>query len=141
MILVGSSYFFKKYPDFKSKDIDYVKIVDNPIGFKKVRQISIIGKCIFEWKRLPPEEYIRYSLVCSCPMSIGKFFVPEFANEIGFTVEHLKQLEPIINNLDDKHKYYKPIYDSYIKNNGFILEDSYRDEAYRLYKEARTHGN
>ena len=36
--IVGSTYFFNCYEDFKSKDKDYAVIVDNPKGFKYTRQ-------------------------------------------------------------------------------------------------------
>lgn len=137
LILVGSTYFFKDIKDFKSEDIDRVLIVDNPKGFNYVRQTSGQGTCLFEWKRMTPEEYIAYSLNSKLAMSVGKFLVPEFCKEIGFTIEHLKKLEPVFNRMDSKHKYEQIIFNAYLQNNDFILTDEQRDEAYKSYKKAR----
>lgn len=135
-ILVGSNYFFKNIKGFHSKDTDYATLIDNPIGFNYVRQTS--GKfCLFEWKRMPPEEFISYTLNKGPTMQIGKFLIPEFNNEIGFTIEHLKQLAPLIEKLDDKHKYEKIIFNSYIENNSFTLTEEQRLKAYEEYKKYR----
>lgn len=136
MILVGSRYFFGKYPDFKSKDADYVLLVDNPKGFRNVRQTSG-SYCLFEWRRMTPAEYIAYALSKGPAMQLGKFLVPEFCKEVGFTVEHLKSLSPLLEKLDEKHAYEKAIYEAYIKNGDFVLTDSQREVAYGIYKEAR----
>lgn len=55
------------------------------------------------------------------------------AEFLGFTLEHLKKLEPVVQRLDPKHEYEKIIYYSYIKNGGFYLTDEQRDEAYNVY--------
>lgn len=70
-------------------------------------------------------------------MEIGKFLIPDFIKEIGFTIEHLKQLKPLVDNLDDKHKYEKVIFDSYILNNDFILNDEQLQNAYKIYLKYR----
>jgi hypothetical protein len=57
-------------------------------------------------------------------MVIGKFLIPEFNELINFTIDDLPRLEPLLNRLDDKHKYEKIIYDSYIENNAFVLTDA-----------------
>ena len=49
-------------------------------------------------------------------MQIVKFLVPEFVQEIGFTIEHLKKLKPLAEKLEGRHKYAKVIYDAYIEN-------------------------
>lgn len=136
-ILVGSTAFFKDYSDFKSKDVDYVRLTDNPKGFKVVRQISGSGSCLFEMKRMTAQEYIDYALSHGAAMQVGKFLVPEFINEIGLTIEQLKQLSPLIDNLEVKHKYESLIYNDYIENNAFILTDEQLLNAYNSYKEAR----
>ncbi len=132
-IQVGSTYFFSKFKDFKSKDRDFIELVDNPIGFNYVRQTSG-SYCLFEWKRMNPEEFIHYALSKGPAMQLGKFLVPEFNYEIGFTIEHLKQLQPLVEKLDNKHKYEKVIYDAYIANNDFILTDDQLNEAYSMFK-------
>ena len=86
---------------------------------------------------MSPEEFISYALNKGPTMQIGKFLIPEFNNEIGFTIEHLKQLVPLIEKLDDKHKYEKIIFDSYIENNSFTLTEEQRLKAYEEYKKYR----
>lgn len=70
-------------------------------------------------------------------MQIGKFLVPEFVQEIGFTIEHLKKLKPLAEKLDGRHKYEKVIYDAYIENGAFKLTEEQRSKAYEQYKLAR----
>lgn len=135
-ILVGSSYFFKDYEGFVPKDTDYVTLVTNPTEFKYVRQTS--GKfCLFEWRKMPPEAFIKYALNKGPAMQLGKFLVPEFAEKIGFTIEHLKKLQPLVDSLDERHKYERVIYESYIKNNKFEMTKEQLDKAYEAYRKAR----
>jgi hypothetical protein len=54
---------------------------------------------------------------------IGKFLVPEFCERISFTIEDLQKLSPLTKILDDKHKYEKVIYDSYLENKDFVLTE------------------
>lgn len=136
-ILAGSSYFFKEIPEFKSKDTDWVVLTDHPVGFRSVRQTSGLEHCLFEWRKMSADEFVEYTLNTKLPMSAGKFLIPEFNSEIGFTLEHLKKLEPIFNKMDIRHKYEKVIFDSYIENNGFYLTEEQRLKAYEIYKEAR----
>jgi hypothetical protein len=138
MILIGSTYFFQEIEGFVSKDIDHIELVDNPKDFKNCWQMTGRGRCLFKWRRMPPDEFIAVSLEYKLPMAIGKFLVPEFNNEIGFTINHLKKLQPLVDNLDDRHKYEKVIYDSYIANNDFILTDDQLNEAYKEYLKYRT---
>ena len=49
----------------------------------------------------------------------------------------MKKLQSLIDKLDDKHKYEKIIFDSYIANNKFILTDNQLEESYNKYKETR----
>ena len=67
-------------------------------------------------------------------MQLGKFLIPTFIEAIGFAIEDLKKLQPLADNLDDKHKYEKVIYDSYIQNNDFTLTDEQLQKAYLEYK-------
>ena len=136
-ILVGSSYFFQGKENFKSKDKDYVTLVDNPCEFKYVRQTSS-SYCLFEWKRMTADEFVTYALSKGPAMQLGKFLVKEFVEEIGFTINHLKQLQPLVDNLDKKHLYEKVIYNAYIENNKFELTEDQLNVAYTSYLEART---
>lgn len=136
-ILVGSTYFFSCYSDFVSKDIDEVEIIETD-EFKQARQITGKGRCLFSLrKHSSKKEYIQWALQSSVGMVIGKFLVPEFCEQIGFTIEDLLILQPLVDKLDDKHQYEKIIYNSYIKNNAFYLTDKQRLEAYNSYKESR----
>lgn len=114
-MLVGSNAFFKDIKGFNSKDIDILELVGDTANFKYQRQFKFKDKCVFQWKKMSPEKFIEVTLSNNTPMEIGKFLIPDFIKEIGFTIEHLKQLKPLVDNLDDKHKYEKVIFDSYIK--------------------------
>jgi hypothetical protein len=135
--LVGSQYFFNKFEDFTPHDIDYLELVDNPTSFKNSLQITGQGKCLFQWRRMTSDEFVSITLKNNLPMAIGKFLVPEFCKEIGFTIDHLRQLQSLVDNLDDKHKYEKIIYDAYIQNNDFYLNNDQLYEAYSTYKRYR----
>ena len=71
-------------------------------------------------------------------MVIGKFLVPEFCAEIGFTIDDLPLLQDIVNNLDENHKYEEIIFKAYLTNRDFSLTQEQRDEAYRCYKQSRN---
>lgn len=137
--LVGSRYFFEgRYDDFVSKDSDMLILVDNPVGFRFTRQITGQGKCVFEWKRMPVSEFLKYATESKLPMTAGKFLIPEFCKEIGFTLDDLKTLAFQFENMDDKHKYEKVIFDSYVENGDFMLTDEQRRRAYDEYRKYRS---
>lgn len=136
-ILIGSQYFFSCYEEFNSKDIDELQIIETT-EFAQMRQITGQGKCLFQMKRhKSKEEYIDWALQSQLGMVVGKFLVPEFCLEIGFTIKDLPQLKPLIDKLDDKHKYEEIIFNSYIENGDFVLKNEQRDLAYQSYKETR----
>lgn len=136
-ILIGSKYFFSCYPDFKSKDIDELQIIDTN-EFSQMRQITGRGRCLFQMKRhSSKEDYIEWANKSQLGMVIGKFLVPEFCQQIGFTIQDLPRLKVLIDRLDDKHKYEEIIYNSYIENGSFTLTDEQRDRAYKSYKDSR----
>lgn len=136
-ILIGSTYFFSCYEDFKSKDIDELQIVETD-EFKQMRQITGQGRCLFQMKKhANKQEYIDWALQSEIGMIIGKFLVPEFCAEIGFTIEDLPKLGKLINKLDHKHKYEEIIYNSYLENGSFTLTTAQRDKAYKSYKQSR----
>lgn len=136
-MIIGSTYFFKDIEGFKSKDIDTLEIIENPKEFKYSYQLTGRGRCIFKWKRMTPKEFIQVSLSRNCPMELGKFLVPEFCKEIGFTINDLKQLQILRDALDDKHKYEAVIFDAYIENNDFYLTEEQLQKAYNEYKKYR----
>jgi hypothetical protein len=136
-ILIGSRYFFSCYEDFSSKDIDELEIIDTT-EFNQIRQLTGRGRCLFQLRRHSSKDtYIDWALTANNGMVIGKFLVPEFCDKIGFTVEDLHKLSPLLEKLDDKHKYEEIIYNSYLKNGNFTLTQEQRDLAYKSYKESR----
>lgn len=135
--LMGSKYFFSCYDDFTSKDIDEIQIIETN-EFNQVRQITGQGKCLFQLKKHPSKEgYINWALQSQIGMVIGKFLIPEFNEAIGFTIEDLSRVKPLIDKLDDKHKYEEIIYNSYIENGTFSLTNEQREKAYKSYKKSR----
>lgn len=86
---------------------------------------------------MTPDEYIQSILKGNTPMQSGKFLVKEVCDDVGFTIEHLKQLESTFRNMDEKHKYEEVIFDSYIENNDFSLTGEQRLKAYAIYKKSK----
>jgi hypothetical protein len=136
---VGSSYFFNEYPDFIPKDIDEIEFEEEPKLYRNVLQFRKRdkSKCLFKWRKMNADEFVEYTLKSKIPMEIGKFLVPEVAEYLGFTLEHLKKLAPVVERLDNKHKYEKIIFDSYLENNKFYLTQEQRDDAYIEYRKAQ----
>ena len=132
---VGSSYFFGDL----GTDVDEVEFEENPKLYKNVLQFRKTDKkrCLFKWRKMSADEFVDYTLNSKLPMEIGKFLVPEVAQYLGFTIEHLKRLEPVVKRLDPKHQYEKTIYDAYIQNNGYWLTAEQRQQAYMEYKASR----
>ena len=136
---VGSTYFFSEYPDFTPSDIDEVEFEEQPKLYRNVLQFRKKDKtrCLFRWRKMSADEFVEYTLNSNLPMELGKFLVPEVAEYLGFTLEHLKQLKPVSERLDDKHKYERVIYEAYIKNKGFYLTQEQKNWAYEEYKRER----
>jgi hypothetical protein len=133
---MGSTYFFKGQPEFNPHDIDYVELVDD----KSIKEKLIIrgqGKDYIQLRRKDKESLIADALKTELAMVVGKFLIPEFNQEIGFTIEDLHKVKPLINRLDDKHKYEEIIYNSYLINKSFTLTKEQLEEAYALYKKFR----
>lgn len=137
--IIGSNVFFTDYyDDYISHDIDELHIMDNwSIKNTNVLNLKNNGKDIFYFKDMSKQEFINDTLMCNTPMRVGKFLVPEFAQHLNMTIDDLKQLKPMIDKLDDKHKYEQMIYDFYIENNDFILTEKQRDIVYDEYKKYR----
>ena len=137
--IVGSTYFFKNMPGFQSKDEDILVFTDGSetffefsLWFRNNKQDK------FVWKKKSPEEIIYYlNNVSELPMEAGAFLNKEICDFIGFTLEHLKQIKQVFERIDDKHKYEQIIFDSYIKNEGFFLNDVQLEHAYNEYKKYR----
>lgn len=138
--LVGSRAFFTGLDGFKPKDTDNAYLVNGYTSYKYVQQIQLRESCHFFWKKYPKQEMIEYALEHGKDknaMLIGKFLVPEFAKALDFTIQDLKQLEPLIENLDDKHKYEEIIFNAYMENGDFILTDEQRQKAFEEYLKYR----
>lgn len=135
--IVGSQAFFQYYKDFKPKDIDILYLVSKNEFFKSSRRVHYNNKCIFEWVVRSKEEWINTLNNNFLAMEVGKVLVPNVAKYIGLTIEDLKKLSPQFDKLDDRHKYEKVIYDSYIENNDFTLTNEQLDRAYEEYKRER----
>lgn len=135
--IVGSRAFFSCYEDFKPSDEDVLILDDNPTDYKFHQEIRIKGNCIFRWKRMNAQEFVDYHKKLNTGMFIGKFIVPEFTTEIGLTIEQLAELRCLAERLDERHQYERIIFDSYIKNNEFVLTEEQRLSAYNNYKSSR----
>ena len=134
---IGSSYFFSSYPDYKSKDNDELCIMDEFPFKENVMNVKLNHKDIFLFRDMPKSGYINDLVKSNTPMKIGKFLIPEFCSYIGFTIEDLKSIFHIFDNIDSKHTYEKIIAQSYIENNDFFLTTQQRDLAYDEYKSTR----
>ena len=136
---VGSQAFFSMFDDFKPGDIDEVEFEENPKLYRNFMQFRKKDgtRCIFKWRKMTADEFVEYTLNTKLPMEVGKFLVPEVAEYLGFTIEHLKQLAPIFEKLDEKHKYEQVIFESYLKNGCFELTYDQRLRVYEAYKCAR----
>lgn len=140
-IIIGSYPFFHTYPDYNSHDKDYIIFEENPTQFKNFMNIRLYDQKsdTFYYRDMAKDEFIEFELKHSskAPMAAGKFLIPELCKYKGITLEDLKLFESAFNNIDEKHKYEKIIYDAYFKNNGFWLTKEQRDLAYNAYKNAR----
>ena len=136
---MGSSYFFDRYDDYKIKDNDELHIVDEFIFPNRVCMNMKLfdGNDIFIFKNTDKQEYINDVYESGVNMKVGKFLIPEFNKYINFTIDDLKSLQPIFDDMDEKHAYERVIFESYLKNGDFFLTDEQRREAYKEYKRSR----
>lgn len=136
-ILVGSRAFFSGMEGFKSKDYDYLELVENPTTFKWRREQSLRGTCTFQFKKEPPADMVRRTLDCGDALLVGKFLVPEAAQAIGATVVDILPLETLLPKLDEKHEYVAVIFAAVKQNGSFELADEQRAAAYEAYRKVR----
>ena len=136
-ILVGSRAFFSGMDGFRSKDHDYLELVENPTAFKWRREQSLRGVCTFQFKKEPPADMVRRTLDCGDALLVGKFLVPEVAQAIGATVVDILPLETLLPILDEKHEYVAVIFAAVKQNGSFELTDEQRAAAYEAYRKAR----
>ena len=136
-ILVGSRAFFSGMDGFRSKDHDYLELVENPTAFKWRREQSLRGVCTFQFKKEPPADMVRRTLDCGDALLVGKILVPEVAQAIGATVVDILPLETLLPKLDEKHEYVAVIFAAVKQNGSFELTDEQRAAAYEAYRKAR----
>ena len=136
--IIGSNYFFKDFEGFESKDTDVIIMVDNLpetiLNFKDKEK----HQDVFLINNTSKKEILDNCLNSDLSMKAGKFLIPEFNEYIGFTIDDLKLLKEKFDNIDEKHKYEKVIYDAYIENNSFTLTDEQRKHAYDVYIESKN---
>ena len=137
---MGSKYFFEDMEGFTSHDTDLWEILDTD-EFEVVRSIRGKGKDYFQFrKQNNAEDYIEKTTNLDLPMTVGKFLIPEFCEEIGLSFDQFKtnkRIKLLIDQLDDKHIYEKIIYESYLENNSFTLTEEQRKKAYDKYLKVR----
>ena len=135
--LTGSSYFFSGYSGFVPRDFDYIEIVDNP----DILDVELIfdenKNVVHQYRRRPKLDIILDVIKVKGNTHVCSFLIPEFAKELGITIEDLPLIEKTIDEFPPKYRYYKIIYNSYIKNNSFTLTDEQRLAAYNCYNEYR----
>ncbi len=135
--IVGSKVFFDGMPGFNPHDVDILCIMDIwNIEDTNILNMKLNGEDVFFTKNMNKEEFIQNAFEES-PMRIGKFMAPEFAEYIGFNINDLPRLKPLLAKLDKKHKYYVSIYNSYMKNGDFKLTKQQRQVAFDIYKKER----
>lgn len=136
-IEVGSRAFFSGFADFTSKDHDYLVLVSDPKGFNYRRECSLRGVDTFEYKRMGADDFVAKTLEYNDALAVGKFLVKDFADAIGLTTDQLKQLQPLVEKLDEKHQYERIIFDAIIASGSWTLSDDTLQVAYDSYKESR----
>lgn len=136
---MGSGIFFKGMPGFKSKDIDYLYIMEGfTLQKTNVLHFHIGNEDKFLFRDMDKQGFIDDVENTGVMMKACKFLVPEFNEYIGFTIEDLKSIRRFFENIDEKHKYALNICDAYIENNSFTLTDEQRKAAYEEYKKYRN---
>lgn len=139
--VTGSNYFFKNMESFEPHDLDYIVLEEyspypDKILFCGLSRTPDKKYTIdyFHWVRTTPEKYIEFVNNYKRADSICAFLIPEFVKEIGFTIEDLKKMKPTRERLNKWREYLGMIYDFYIINNDFVLNEEQRQEVYSEYK-------
>ena len=133
-IQVGSNVFFSGYDDFNPHDSDFICKLDRPLFKDKIYTLKKgeVDSFLIYWK--DKEDLVKQ---VKEPLQAGKFLVPEFVKQIGFTIDDLKGLQRWFDMMDERHSYEKMIFNYYIMNNGFFLTIEQRNAAYEEYKSKR----
>lgn len=138
-MMIGSRAFFDGMPEFAPKDTDTFVWVADPKGFTHYRQTAISGQHIIEWRAMPKDELLKYSMRDKANgLEFGKFIVPEFADLVGLTIDDLKRLrDHYADRIDANHRYQLVICEAYLDNGAFTLTDEQRETAYQAYRNER----
>ncbi|MCH5307646.1 MAG: hypothetical protein J1E37_06145 [Prevotella sp.] len=135
---IGSQYFFSKFPDYKVNDYDYLVLTEKIHSQMRFRDVD---KDIVIMPRKTKEEYLKPFIdnkaTKESSLYAGKFLMPEFAKDLGITIEDLKDIKHHIYETDSRHQYQRVILDAYIENDDFTLTEEQLNEAYMVYKESR----
>lgn len=147
MLLVGSDYFFHDCEGYIPHDYDYIILIDKANSSYKpsfdskdtLHIYSSHTKCDKTfYYRYEKQDFIDDIVNGIVPKYfLNKFLIPEVNEAIGFEFSELHALNYLFDELDDKHKYLKIIYDSYIENDEYYLSDSQRELAFNEYKKYR----
>lgn len=147
MLLVGSDYFFHDCEGYILHDYDYIILIDKANSSYKpsfdskdtLHIYSSHTKCDKTfYYRYEKQDFIDDIVNGIVPKYfLNKFLIPEVNEAIGFEFSELHALNYLFDELDDKHKYLKIIYDSYIENDEYYLSDSQREKAFNEYKKYR----
>lgn len=134
---MGSSCFFHSFPGYQPKDRDELIIMDDWLFPTNSMRMVDGDKDIFLYRRMSKSQFIDDALTSGVPMRVGKFLVPDFAFYLGMTLNDLKRLQPLIDEIDEKHTYERIIYNAYLENGGWWLTDEQRSAAYEEYLSTR----
>ena len=66
--LIGSNAFFSNIPEFKSKDLDELNIVDEIFGKSDVINIKFKNKDVFFYIVMSKQDFIKNTLDSNVPM-------------------------------------------------------------------------
>ena len=135
---MGSSYFFSSLPGYTVKDEDELILMSEWIPEDiNVMHLMDGKRDLILMKEMTKKEYIQDAINSGVPMRAGKFLIPEFAIYIGLTLKELETLRPMFDQMDDKHRYEKVIFEAYIANGGWWLTGEQLNNAYTEYLRAR----
>ncbi len=138
-IIVGSRAFFSGIDGFTPGSTDYVELIENPEKFEWRHELSMRGVNTYSYKKEASDVMVQRTLDYGNPLLVGKFLVPAVAEAIGLTVADLQPLEPLLDDLEEKHRYIKTIYEAVKANGSFSLTDEQRAAAFEEYSKTRAY--